>query len=105
MYVGGRKGSSLLKLLKNLNKKYLNLLNNDLVFSNYIKIFSDKKVNIGEFYFMIIGTEDTPYEKGFYPFRLVIPSNYPFEPPKVTIILPNDGHSRMNPNLYVGGKV
>jgi ubiquitin-protein ligase len=61
--------------------------------------------NIGEFYFMIIGTEDTPYEKGFYPFNLVIPSNYPFEPPKVTIILPNDGHSRMNPNLYIGGKV
>ena len=67
-------------------------------------IYYDEK-NIGKFYFLIIGTEDTPYERGFYPFSLVIPDKYPFEPPKVEIILPNDGRSRMNPNLYVGGKV
>jgi ubiquitin-protein ligase len=61
--------------------------------------------SVGKFYFLIIGTDGTPYERGFYPFSLEIPARYPFEPPKVQIILPNDGKSRMNPNLYIGGKV
>jgi ubiquitin-protein ligase len=88
----------LMSEIKNIEK------NREEMESCGLYIYYDES-NIGEFYFMIIGTEDTPYEKGFYPFKLVIPSNYPFEPPKVTIILPNDGHSRMNPNLYIGGKV
>ena len=57
------------------------------------------KVNI-----MIIGPKDTPYENGFYFFRLIFPDNYPFSPPKVKYY--TQGHSiRFNPNLYVNGKV
>ena len=65
--------------------------------------------NLGKFYFIITGEEDTPYDKGIYPFKLKIskdPVNeYPFSPPIVKFILPNDGISRMNPNLYIDGKV
>lgn len=88
----------LMSEIKNIEK------NREEMESCGLYIYYDES-NIGEFYFMIIGTENTPYEKGFYPFKLVIPINYPFEPPKVTFILPNDGYSRMNPNLYIGGKV
>jgi len=61
--------------------------------------------NIGKFTVLIVGTEDTPYEDGMYPFSIELPKLFPMEPPKVQIILPNDGRSRMNPNLYVDGKV
>jgi len=61
--------------------------------------------NLGTFTVLIVGTEDTPYERGMYPFSIKLPAMFPMEPPKVKIILPNDGRSRMNPNLYVDGKV
>ena len=53
---------------------------------------------------MIIGPKDTPYENGFYFFRLTFPTNYPFSPPVVKYY--TQGHNiRFNPNLYVNGKV
>ena len=64
---------------------------------------------LGFFNFIIVGDEDTPYDGGIYPFKLSISKDpekeYPFSPPHVEIILPNDGYSRMNPNLYCNGKV
>ena len=69
-----------------------------------IYFFYDEK-NIGILYFLVVGIEGTPYERGIYPFKMEIPVAFPFEPPLMKIILPNDGHSRMNPNLYVNGKV
>jgi len=65
--------------------------------------------NLGIFNFIVIGDDETPYDKGIYPFKLMISRDptkeYPFSPPIVEIILPNDGYSRMNPNLYANGKV
>lgn len=55
-------------------------------------------------YAMIIGPDDTPYQKGFYFFKFNFPTNYPLSPPKVEY-LTNDGHTRFNPNLYRNGKV
>jgi ubiquitin-protein ligase len=53
---------------------------------------------------MLIGGEDTPYEFGFHFFDVIIPNDYPLDPPKVTYQT-GDGVTRFNPNLYVNGKV
>ena len=53
---------------------------------------------------LIIGPEDTPYEKGFYLFDINFPSDYPFSPPKVKFLTFENG-VRFNPNLYSAGKV
>jgi len=53
---------------------------------------------------LIIGPEDTPYEKGFFFFDFIMPDNYPFAPPKVKFCT-LDPNVRFNPNLYVDGKV
>jgi ubiquitin-conjugating enzyme E2 Z len=53
---------------------------------------------------LIIGPPDTPYEGGYYLFKFIFPSDYPFSPPKITYHT-NDGVTRMHPNLYKNGKV
>lgn len=60
--------------------------------------------NIGTVYAMIYGPEDTPYEFGYYFFKVVFPDNYPFSPPKVTYYTQGED-VRFNPNLYTCGKV
>lgn len=60
--------------------------------------------NIGNMKALIIGTDGTPYEGGFYFFDFEYPSEYPKYPPKVKFCS-TDGNSRMNPNLYSKGKV
>lgn len=53
---------------------------------------------------MIIGPDDTPYEGGFFYFHIVLPKNFPMEPPSVKF-LTQGNNVRFNPNLYVNGKV
>ena len=60
--------------------------------------------NILKGYALIIGPNDTPYERGFYFFEFTFPEEYPFLPPVVKYYT-NDGHTRFNPNLYINGKV
>ena len=55
--------------------------------------------NIYQWWAVIKGTSDTPYEFSFHFFRIMMPSNYPFEPPKFYYCT-GDGLMRMNPNLY-----
>ena len=62
------------------------------------------ETNFMEGYAMIIGPENTPYFGGYYFFKFDFPSDYPFQPPKVTFLTSN-GITRFNPNLYVKGKV
>eukprot|EP01122_Echinamoeba_exundans_P007647 TRINITY_DN2398_c0_g1_i1.p1 TRINITY_DN2398_c0_g1~~TRINITY_DN2398_c0_g1_i1.p1 ORF type:complete len:897 (+),score=244.48 TRINITY_DN2398_c0_g1_i1:337-3027(+) len=54
---------------------------------------------------LIIGPEDTPYADGFFHFDMVYPHDYPWNPPKVTLVTTNNGTVRFNPNLYSNGKV
>jgi len=53
---------------------------------------------------LIMGPENTPYEGGYYLFKFVFPTDFPFSPPKVSYHT-NDGITRMHPNLYKNGKV
>ncbi len=53
---------------------------------------------------LILGPPETPYAGCFFVFHFDIPNDYPFNPPKVTI-LTSDGKTRFHPNLYVDGKV
>mmetsp|Transcript_50475 Transcript_50475/g.163379 ORF Transcript_50475/g.163379 Transcript_50475/m.163379 type:complete len:436 (-) Transcript_50475:115-1422(-) len=53
---------------------------------------------------LIIGPPDTPYQYGFYLFDIKYPNTYPWDPPQVTFMT-SDRRVRLNPNLYVGGKV
>lgn len=54
---------------------------------------------------LIIGPPETPYEFGFFEFKLHIPSDYPFKSPRVQAITTNGGRTRFNPNIYAEGKV
>jgi len=60
--------------------------------------------NILQGHALIIGPSNTPYEGGYYFFKVDYPINYPHEPPKYTF-LTNNGYTRMNPNTYKDGKV
>jgi len=53
---------------------------------------------------MIIGAEGTPYDGGYYFFRLDFPCDYPHAPPKVTFLTNGGDRVRMHPNLYRDGK-
>ena len=66
--------------------------------------YKHDETNMLNGYAMIVGPDDTPYQKGFYFFKFNFPTNYPLSPPKVEY-LTNDGHTRFNPNLYRNGKV
>jgi len=54
---------------------------------------------------LLIGTENTPYENGFYLFTLDFdPKKYPFKPPTVEFKTIHD-KVRFHPNFYSTGKV
>ncbi|MGK3758942.1 MAG: ubiquitin-protein ligase [Bacillariaceae sp.] len=47
----------------------------------------------------------SPYSGGVFAFDIMIPDNYPNDPPKVQIITTGRGKVRFGPNLYACGKV
>ena len=53
---------------------------------------------------LIVGPENTPYFGGNFFFRFQFPDDYPFRPPTV-VFCSNGDRIRMNPNLYISGKV
>jgi len=53
---------------------------------------------------LILGPVDSVYEGGLMFFHIVLPEDYPFQPPKVKF-LSYDGLTRFHPNLYIDGKV
>jgi len=55
-------------------------------------------------YALIIGPEHTPYEGGYYLFKIDFSYDYPHSPPVFTFCT-NDGFTRMHPNMYKNGKV
>ena len=53
---------------------------------------------------LIIGTKNTPYMGGFFLFSLRFPEHYPMSPPIVWFYT-TKSNMRINPNLYINGKV
>lgn len=80
----------------------IKILENSNLEENGIYFVLDEK-NITNIKCMIIGPKDTPYEYGYYFFKIKITLEYPFEPPQVTFIV--NSNIRFNPNLYTCGKV
>ena len=66
--------------------------------------YKHDETNMLQGYACIIGPVDTPYQYGFYFFKLEFTNNYPSEPPKVTYYTQGD-KIRFHPNLYRSGKV
>jgi ubiquitin-conjugating enzyme E2 Z len=60
--------------------------------------------NVFEIYLLIIGPKSTPYEGGFYFFKILFPNEYPYKNPDVKF-LTTQKHIRFNPNLYDNGRV
>merc|ERR1719253_1057365 len=54
---------------------------------------------------MVVGPPDTPYALVPFFFDLALPAEYPREPPLAHFHAQYSGNERLNPNLYVDGKV
>ena len=87
---------------KRLVKDLKDLERNPLKENGIFHLFNDD--NIFNIKALIVGPGDTPYEKGFFFFDIVVGEEYPFKPPSVKFCTQN-GNIRYNPNLYVNGKV
>ncbi|XP_025957064.1 ubiquitin-conjugating enzyme E2 T isoform X2 [Dromaius novaehollandiae] len=48
----------------------------------------------------ILGSADTPYEKGIFNLEIVVPERYPFEPPKIRFLTPI-----YHPNIDSAGRI
>lgn len=90
------------RAIKRITKDIRDIYKNPLT-DNKIYIHYDEE-NIFKMYCLIIGTDETPYENGFYFFDFTFSEEYPLKPPKVKFCT-LDGNTRFNPNLYTCGKV
>ncbi|NWX93905.1 UBE2T enzyme, partial [Nothoprocta ornata] len=54
----------------------------------------------GELRAQILGSADTPYEKGIFNLEIVVPERYPFEPPKIRFLTPI-----YHPNIDSAGRI
>lgn len=86
------------RILKDIKTLQENNLENLNIF------FNTNEDNIFNMQVMIVGPENTPYNFGFYLFDITFPQNYPFSPPHFQFCT-QGLNIRLNPNLYVSGKV
>ncbi|XP_010222565.1 PREDICTED: ubiquitin-conjugating enzyme E2 T, partial [Tinamus guttatus] len=54
----------------------------------------------GQLHAQILGSADTPYEKGIFNLEIVVPERYPFEPPKIRFLTPI-----YHPNIDAAGRI
>ncbi len=54
---------------------------------------------------LIVGNVGTPYESGFFHFRIRCPPDYPIRAPRVRLMNTGDGTVRFGPRLCANGKV
>lgn len=55
--------------------------------------------------FIISGPVNTPYEYGLFEFCMLIPNDYPRNPPQLLLNTTNNNTIRFNPNIYNSGMV
>lgn len=88
-----------------ITKQYA-IIHKSLPLTNDSGIFFRKdESNLALFKFLIIPNEDTPYKYGCFVFDVLLPQNFPHEPPKVSHTTSRKNNFRFNPNLYSDGKV
>lgn len=91
----------LIRLCLTINRDVLSLMNDP---PPGITVFQDdERINV--IYALIVGSQGTPYEGGFFYFILKFPDDYPIKPPEVKFMTTDSGKTRFNPNLYLCGKV
>ena len=90
------------KLLKSINKEYIILMDPIINLDSSIFFTFDDECMVC-MQALITGPKDTPYDSGCFVFDILIPNDYPNNPPKV--LFKNNGGMRFNPNLYNCGKV
>lgn len=54
--------------------------------------------NIFEWYFVVFGLKDCPYEGGFYLGKLIFPKEYPWKPPAIMMVT-ESGRFRVNAKI------
>ena len=69
-----------------------------------ILVWTDPK-DVTRLHALITGPEGTPYAGGMFTFLLVVPAGYPHSPPRAKLLTTGGGTVRLNPNLYMSGKV
>ncbi|KAJ8490557.1 hypothetical protein OPV22_012278 [Ensete ventricosum] len=92
MGTGGRKWG------KKVQQEW-SILEKNLPDDIYVRVFEDRMDLIRA---VIVGAYGTPYQDGLFFFDFHLPSEYPQVPPSVYY---RSGGLRLNPNLYVDGKV
>nr|KAG5697864.1 hypothetical protein BaRGS_017121 [Batillaria attramentaria] len=81
-------------------KKELKLLKSSLPEGIIVKGYEDR---MDLFSVLIEGPASTPYEDGVFIFDVMLPHDYPANPPHFKYL--SFCHDRLNPNLYADGKV
>ena len=51
--------------------------------------------NMFEWYFVVFGLKDCPYEGGYYMGQLIFPPEYPWKPPAIKMVTEN-GRFKIN---------
>jgi ubiquitin-conjugating enzyme E2 Z len=92
------------KSTKRISKDIKDIINNEVLREQdkIFCIFNDN--DIYDVNALIVGPEDTPYQGGFFFFKLRFPDDYPRKPPTAKMQTLSSG-VRFNPNLYEEGKV
>lgn len=54
---------------------------------------------------IVVGPRDTPYEGGFFRFRITCPPEYPMKPPDVRFLTTGAGRVQLHEHLYSDGRV
>ncbi|KAH7935125.1 ubiquitin-conjugating enzyme E2 Z [Rhipicephalus sanguineus] len=54
---------------------------------------------------IVVGPADTPYEGGFFRFRITCPPGYPMEPPEVIFLTTDAGRVQLHEHLHSDGHV
>ena len=105
IFAHGNISSSSPQSLKRINNEIKTLQNSvpcDSTASIFVMIDTECMHRVK---FLLSGTIDTPYAHGLYLFDVLLPANYPQNPPKVSILTTGNGKMRFNPNLYSNGYV
>lgn len=85
---------------KRLQKEIMNLLKEQNIDSDFL--IQQDEVNLGKIYAICKGPNDSLYRHKFIRLNLLIPDNYPFEPPQMIFV--NYNNKRIHPNMYENGK-